>query len=439
MKPAERARLERQLELRSTARRQAIRESLRESAVSTKCALLEPSIRTYGSPRTRRKFDVEEDHAIAVLSMSPYPVSKLDLLDDLADISNYVPINNSLTSSSAGSSSSSSWRDGEEKEQAMWGTSIRAYREGGVREQDILTDEEIHRREQKKLNEALNNTPQAPEQRRIQYSNYTQSLIERTHSKLYDMPKYISMAKRAMGIEDDEETDRVLADVSRIEKERSRLNETNRVSCTAVCHSSLFSSNLTVEDLTNGEEVENMEKVWCGSRYLSGGDYFDTDNELPLLEDDSYDDDDDYDESKNHSRITRSNQKNKLHKWNKGAPSVYTTGATVSTDGVYGRKDEPRVQGESRLELLGSANVSASASKNSNWKGKFCLQAAPSTPGIVHKHIKPNLQMGAPSLDGHEMNSYLQNEGKESKWEIISRAHALTFRDSITSPRATAC
>ena len=184
MNAAQRQRKNRQLELHSMASIQNIRESLRESAISTKCALLEPSIRTYGSPKTRRKIDVEADHLIALQCMSPYPKSKLDLLDDLEDIHTNVPLSNSTSQLQSRIS-----LDRNNDKQRQWGTSVRALREHE-------TKEEQHHRQQLEMDAQSKHSPQAPLQHRIEYSSYTQSLIERTHSRLYDEPKYISMTKR---------------------------------------------------------------------------------------------------------------------------------------------------------------------------------------------------------------------------------------------------
>ena len=68
---------------------------------------------------------------------------------------------------------------------------------------------------------------------------------------------------------------------------------------------------------------------------------------------------------------------------------------------------------------------------------------APQSPGIVHKHVRPHLRPGAPSLDGHEMNrrddmgdDTKSNEGMRNNWEMMSTAHACTFRDALRSPMA---
>ena len=451
MTPASRARLSRKLELQATARHQSIRESLRESAVSTKCALLEPAIRSYGSPRTRRKRDVEEDHVIALLSMSPYPVSKLDLLSDFEDIHTNVPLTSSTALLANNVHRGDSARRTQEK--GLWSTSIRAQRETNRNDDANLhfTAEEINQREQKELEHELNQTPQAPEQRRIQYSTYTQSLIERTHAKLYDTPKYISMAKRAMGIEDGARTNKVLAHVSRIEESKHSSSSSSSSFSTSM-------GGLSVGDLNQHDGAERFADNNTHTPYLTnnysqqqqqqrtsfsnGHDYFATERELPLLEDVDDDASDIFD---------------RQHRWTKGMPAVYVGGATISTDGAFGRRDEPRVQGEGKLHMSTHTDpthtVDASQYRQrATWLTQQVHgNSAPVSPGIVHLHKKPHLRPGAPSLDGHErLQAYSdsgggmgsraveQKEGQHNEWEVQSRAHALTFHDSINSPRKNA-
>ena len=429
----QRARLNRRLELQSTAKIQRIRESFRASAVSTRCALLEPSIRSYGSPRTRRKLDVEEDHVIALQTMTPYPQSKMDLLDDLEDIHTNIPLSNSTTSLAARVSL-------DRQPSRAWGTSVFALREttsGGRGRRSsssssssshlFPTNEEIKRQEQNEIDQMAATSKTAPEQQRIEYSAFTQSLIERTHSRLYDEPKYVQMTKRVMGYHDDERTNKVLANMSKMEEKYS---------------DSL--GGLSLHDL--GQHNSSFDP------FESQRDYFDIERELPYLDDNEEEDEEEEEEKEEKEKDLNDRERfnddrvQQQHKtWTKGVPTVFVTGTLISTDGAYNRNDEPRVSHHERLGMTMKTNDNSGAKASSfRQRAKHLEQSvvgivAPSSPGVVHKHMKLPLRMGAPSLDGHERqpqhdSNSVMSEGKQNQWELSSFAHAHTFRDSLKSP-----
>ena len=404
-------RLNRKLKLHSMAAIQQIRENLRESAISTKCALLEPSIRTYGSPRTRRKRDVEGDHAIALQCMSPYPVSKLDLLDDLEDIHTNVPF---TTTSSTGAALETRARLDTAPSRA-WGKTFRETETSrSNRYSRYETKEETHQHEQKAMDLEFSKQRHAPEQKKIEYSTYTQSLIERTHSRLYDEPKYISMTKRALGIKEDEKAEQVLADVSRIEQKRSMLHDANDTSFLG----------LSLRDLDHQDSYSTF-----GRR-----DYFDVESELPLLTADQREQSLERSNYSNYSTYSGDAIEGEYRQtalWTKGAPAVYAPGAIISTDGVYGRQDEPRVQIRDgdwlRLGMSRQSNKHHNVVNASTYRQRaqhladdIRCNVAPSSPGVVYLHTRTT--------------SVSDESERKNVWETVSRANALSFRDGLQSP-----
>ena len=122
-----------------------------------------------------------------------------------------------------------------------------------------------------------------------------------------------------MGIEDNQKTHSVLLDLSRIEEKRSLDHQGDITS----------SLNLSLHDLN-----QHVNTPSTAHEYFTSS----LEPELPLLSNQEEDDNAEYVDT--------------TARWTKGAPAIYASGARISTDGVYIRKDvtgkiietEPRIQ-----------------------------------------------------------------------------------------------
>lgn len=528
------ARFTNRFESVSRNRRRRIQEQLRFSAVTSKASLLHPSIRSYGSPRIRRKREVEQDTEFALSFMSPYPNTACDILDDVDALHGVARIPKEAVSGATARRSNfaapllrSHLREQttsnalDASPQTVWGVNARQFQKPRPQIIEEKTQYEEKREEidsqQESIKEALKKLePHGDET----YSRLTKSLILRTNKKLYDAPSglYMDMTKRALGLkpEDGKEvneasrTRKMTSETSNLRSDPTFLRRMAEATAAAVAAEAAHANGSTT---TNRATKDKSHESQGG-----GGGAYPTKNRKQKILVHSKPNEESVDESLlglslgdlNSSRDVQ--QKSQyifghhvgLHrieeevdnweednatyvhlllegipKWNKGPPSVFASGANISSR-AHAWRDEARVQGEDSSRVLetyeseravtasmyrsrvGAENEDGAihsrniAYKKNDERTKITpivlgkTQADLASPGIIHVHKRRTLVMGAAPWNSYQDKDNLtvshsgmraslpqpnsSSDEQKSEWEMKSKANAIVFHEAVSEP-----
>ena len=530
------------------ARRAQIQARLRFSAVSNKVTLLDAGVRAYGSPLLRRhKRDVERDTELALSFMSPYPGTTCDILDDVDDLGGAAAIPVEAVSGATARSSrfaaplrtKSHVLDA--GPQATWAVNAQQFRDPTPSLSTSPTAEATRDNHQQSENEEKKGEDF--------YGSRTKSLILRTNKRLYDAPSglYMDMTKRARGYaplqesagrasSDGRSRRRSTEDTSptksaRREDPAGRRSDPTFLRRMAEATAAAVAAEAAQEDgeraakfdrsgdvntrpqvqgsRENAREVAPASAGYSNSTTtdtsvlgygLSLGDLNLTMGGRPGTEQSMGDGgaagrrglhrvEEEVDDWEEHNATYVDLLLGDLPKWIKGPPTVYASGAKISSR-VHAWRGEARVQGENLSRMLEThenehavaasmyrslavaEDASTISSANSFVAGKGSGDALSSSivpavlgkssaelesPGVIILPKKRPLVMGAASLCANygeggllsasagggsvggrrgasEIGSSDVRSLRKSAWEVVSEANALVFHEAVAEP-----